>query len=420
MNGTSNERAVNGMAKMPRLLSMLGMFLLLTVINGCASVGQSPQAPNDALATSRFEHQHDFDYRVDLPRGWRMVPDRNLGKWEQSLERTKKAAAGTSVSGTFRVYVLDRAFGYDGSESIWDFLSNHIAPGGHVSIPTEPFTSLKLPEGWEARVTNFRYDPGRALWVARREGKFLFLYIFAFNPTLADPAARTSSDYSSSALQNRTFVRNRKALQYIVAHTHISVNGGSGPQVATGPGSAGANDITVDEIGSCIDRAKLVGSMIMDPRDAGKSKRYVLAKIARSKLNAKEKRIMRKTAEATFDYRLDDIAVITWSIFNCTSSVRSGVDFALPLEKYGRPIQICGAVGLVARKAAVDRARGVSYKQFVSEKKRHFPGLSRENERLIWERGARDAYHNKLGRDPALVRHDAVKACLREIIESNN
>lgn len=193
----------------------------LAWLQGCGLVYGNRENPQQLLQWTRAQYASHFDYTINLPKGWGMAEDPKLGKWEVTLSKEEDAEEEPKVGGTFRVYALDRAFGYRGEDDVWEFVSKNVVPRAGVTIPLKSFKALNMPAGWQVRVTNNIYDPGRAVWILHTQGDFVFMYIFFFVPTLAEEGAGVNSDFNKGALSNRTFLDNRAAIEYIIAHTQI-------------------------------------------------------------------------------------------------------------------------------------------------------------------------------------------------------
>jgi hypothetical protein len=371
-----------------------------------------------AFTDVRRQLSEKFEYTLNLPRGWTQRIDPTQGKWETVLAKENKSSDGSSVDGVFRVYALHAAFGYSSTRytNYWGFLSENIVPGSNTWIPLAPFTALKLPAGWEARITALRNDPGRAVWVARQEGELIFLYIFAFNPPLFGQDAKGRLDYN----KDPTFTKNKAALEYLIANTKISLrdnpttvaSGDPRPRKAVPASPSVAKK--ADGKG-CPAHFAHVKRYIFDPKYAGSSKKAALATIAGSSESEKEKQILKSMTQIYFDKNPDEVGYMVWDFYNCNESRLNNVDIDLLWKKYGAIAEKCGLAGRAAYKAAEARDRGATYAQFTASYEEELAGPVPASGLLkdLLVLGAEYAYGDGKSKKPADARFEVVFSCFK-------
>lgn len=200
------------------------------------------------VADVRAAYADKFHYSLEMPRGWTQKTDPVQGKWEVMLNKVEKTGSGSTIDGIFRVYVLPPAFAKRYSH-YWEFLSENVVPRTNVTIPFIPITALKLPVGWEARLTALEIDPGRAVWVAHQEGDLVFVYIFAFDPPVS---YQLDEKGNAKLVKAPLFYKNKDSLEYMIAHTSISLrNDYSSVETSKSPDKASSCKTLYDKLGSC-------------------------------------------------------------------------------------------------------------------------------------------------------------------------
>lgn len=185
---------------------------LARLLGGSAALTRTPV---QKLDEAPVRHGQRFDVAVEVPPPWTQA----TGDGRTVVEM----AGDPNVSGALRVLILEPEFGYDPKvhRDHWSYLADAMRITG-AAIPLQPFTGLTLPPGWEARVTALPFDPGRSLWVARRQGDFVLLYTFVFIQPLAARDGNGQLDFKLAAAQNPLFNKHKAELEHMVAHTRFT------------------------------------------------------------------------------------------------------------------------------------------------------------------------------------------------------
>lgn len=179
---------------------------------------QQPQPKQQKREQNEIRSKYAGRFRYDLGSapGWRKAPNAKHTQWEVHLEYEPDLS---TLGGFFRVYLLHSAFGYDPARHAdhWDYLSQNVVPGVVTPVSLKPYPGLKLPPGWEARTSGWLLeDRGRTIWIGRRYGDIVFMYVILVNPH--SPSAPLPSDH------DRYMQRHHLEIEQMVAKTRISVH----------------------------------------------------------------------------------------------------------------------------------------------------------------------------------------------------
>ena len=177
------------------------------------SIGRRPIMSEEIQHQAFTEYDSRISYELFLPPGWHKPP----GKHGISGVAFSHESDPTTLYGIFRVYLLNPAFGYDPAwyPDAWSYISKNILPGIATSHRLIPYTALKLPAGWEARVSGFMGadERGRTIWVGSRYQDIVFMYTINVDPYSAK-APKDVDQYIQPYLSD---------IEQMVAKTRIKV-----------------------------------------------------------------------------------------------------------------------------------------------------------------------------------------------------
>ena len=165
----------------------------------------------------RARQEAHFSVHIDTPRGWNSSPSFDEGKWNTQLG----VAGDIGTSGALRILMLNKEFGYPaaGSNDVWSLVASKFGGNGDTPLPLKVLSSIRLPPGWQARVSDMPYDPGRSLLFVKRHGDYLLVYSFTFLRSVTYNGNKTPADIEQAVRRNEALQKYLKDIEYMLTHT---------------------------------------------------------------------------------------------------------------------------------------------------------------------------------------------------------